>query len=262
MTTTSLSAQAPETLAVDDTVYVSLIIDDLGDRFADGKRALALPGQITYGILPFTPYATKLAALAQDAQKEIILHLPMQSEHGSHLGKGGLHEDMSPTEFNQALHASLAAVPNIRGVNNHMGSLLTQKPLIMARLMKALAAHHDLYFVDSVTTGNSQAQQMAEKFGIANTSRDIFLDNQRHTAALQQQWQAFLQHAKRKNGALAIAHPYPETLLFLKQALTQLEAEGVQLINVSTYIQRQQQRRLTWQTSSFPLPRAAKNSKP
>lgn len=261
MTSVSLSAQTPASPTVNDPVYISLIIDDLGDRLRDGKHALALPGQITYGILPFTPYATTLATLAQQSQKEIILHLPMQSERGAYLGKGGLHEDMSPAEFSHTLQASLAAVPDIRGVNNHMGSLLTQRPLMMERLMKALASRHDLYFVDSVTTSNSQAHHMAEKFGVANAARDIFLDNQRTTAALQQQWQELLQRAKRKNGALAIAHPYPETLRFLQQALTQLEVEGVQLVNVSTFIQRQQQRRLAWQTSSFPLPRAAKNSK-
>jgi len=254
--------QTADYAETDNSVYISLIIDDLGDRLRDGERALALPGQITYGILPFTPYAKKLASLAQQTQKEIILHLPMQSEHGNYLGKGGLHEGMSQSEFTTSVQASLAAVPHVRGINNHMGSLLTQKSVMMDWLMKDLANRRDLYFVDSVTTSNSQAHSAAEKFGVATTVRDIFLDNQRDPAALQQQWQEILQRAKRKPGVLAIAHPYPETLRFLQQALPQLSAEGVQLISVSTFIQRQQQRRLAWQTSSFPLPRAAKNSKP
>lgn len=257
MGSVSLAAQPP---AVADPVYISLIIDDLGDRLPEGKHALALPGQITYGIMPFTPHATELATLAQQSHKEIILHLPMQGGRDTLLGKGGLHEDMSATEFTDTLQADLVAVPNIRGINNHMGSLLTRNPLMMERLMKTLAGHRDLYFVDSVTTRHSQAHSIAEKFGVANTARDIFLDNQRDPAALQQQWQTLLQYAKRNQSALAIAHPYPETLRFLRQALPQLAAHKVQLVSVSTLIQ-QQRRRLTWQVSSFPLPTAVKNSK-
>ncbi len=47
------------------------------------------------------------------------------------------------------LNANLASIPHIRGVNNHMGSLLTQHLGHMDWLMQALERRGDLYFIDS-----------------------------------------------------------------------------------------------------------------
>ena len=55
--------------------FISIIIDDLGHRQKEGVRAVALPGALTYGILPHTPYAKSLAKRAYKSQKEVILHV-------------------------------------------------------------------------------------------------------------------------------------------------------------------------------------------
>src|SRR3990170_1360654 len=70
---------------------ISIIIDDMGNALHDGRRAIALPGQITYSFLPHTPYSRELAQLARRNHKEIMLHVPMQSIDGEHpLGHGAL----------------------------------------------------------------------------------------------------------------------------------------------------------------------------
>jgi polysaccharide deacetylase 2 family uncharacterized protein YibQ len=50
---------------------------------------------------------------------------------------------------------------------------------------------------------------------------------------LQQQFDVLLRIAKRDGEAIAIGHPYPETLAFLKERLPRLEQEGVELVFVS-----------------------------
>ena len=64
---------------------VALIIDDLGYRRREGERAIALPGHVSFSFLPDTPYAFHLATLAHRKNREILLHLPMESLGGQAL---------------------------------------------------------------------------------------------------------------------------------------------------------------------------------
>ena len=121
----------------------------------------------------------------------------------------------------------------------------------------------DLYFVDSRTTIDTVAQQEAERRHIATTRRDIFLDYERDAKIVADQLVELVHHAQRYGTALAIGHPYPETLAALEAWLPSLQQQGIELVPVSQLIQRRQQRRITpWQLSSFPSPRVVKNLKP
>lgn len=247
-----------------DAPHIAIIIDDLGDRLHDGKRVIELRGDVTVGILPYTPFAKRLAQLASIHKKEIMLHLPMESVEEKYLGKGGLHSDMDESHFIEALHNTLDAVPNIRGINNHMGSRLTQDSTKMGWLMAGLQRHGELYFVDSRTTSQSLADNTALEYGLEHASRDVFLDHDKDPVAIHKQWDYLLRLARQKGSAVAIGHPYPETIQFLQQALPNLAKQGIELIPVSELIQwRKTRRSLAWQTqpSSSPLPRAVKNSK-
>jgi len=39
---------------------IVVIIDDVGDNWAQGSAALALPGPVTYAFLPHSPFAAKI----------------------------------------------------------------------------------------------------------------------------------------------------------------------------------------------------------
>jgi len=245
--------------------HIAIIIDDIGNQLHDGRQVIDLPGDITVSIIPYTPYARRLARIAHRQGREVMLHLPMESMHEQYLGRAGLDENMTEARFKQTLGEALTAIPDIRGVNNHMGSRLTQDARRMSWLMAGLLRHGDLYFVDSRTSGRSLAGNVAREFGLEHASRDVFLDDSRSLAKLQRQWQALLRLARVHGSAVAIGHPYPETIQFLQQVLPGLERAGISLVPVSGLIQwRQTRRRLAWQTPSSlsPSPRAAKNSKP
>ncbi len=242
---------------------ISIIIDDLGYQHKAGLRALRLDGEITYAFLPRAPFTRKLAEQAYRLQKEIMLHLPMESEGENRLGPGALTQCMSEMEFKNRVRSSLAAVPHVQGFNNHMGSYLTKNPRLMSWLMQTLMFRDDLYFVDSRTTTETVAQQEAERRHIATTRRDIFLDYERDANIVAEQLVALVHQARRDGTALAIGHPYPETLAALEAWLPSLQQQGIELVPVSQLIQRRQQGRIMpWQLSSFPSPRVAKNSKP
>lgn len=241
---------------------VGLIIDDLGDRLHDGQRATALPGNVTCSILPQTTFSRRLAELAHSRGKEVMVHQPMQAENDQPMGPGGLSLSMSREQFEQTLDANLDSVPHARGLNNHMGSLLTRHMEQMAWLVEALQRRGGLYFVDSITTNRTVALKVAQSYQLPGLRRNIFLDHDRSDTAIREQFSYFIAQAKAVGTSLAIAHPYPETLQVLEEMLPSLRQEGIDLVPVSQLIQQRRLRReQLWQASLSPSPKDSKSSK-
>jgi len=240
---------------------VAIIIDDMGYDRLRGEAALALPHGVTYAFLPRAPHTRQLAALARHQRREIMLHLPMQAMSGRPLDPGGLDMDMTEAEFRRTLAQDLAALPDAVGVNNHMGSLLTRHPGAMAWLMRALAGHGGLYYVDSRTTRATVAQQQAVSLGLPATRRDVFLDNHAEPAYIAAQLRLLVRKARLQGSAVGIGHPYPETIAVLARELPRLARDGVALVPVSSVIDKQRRQKL-WQASSSPSQTVAKSSRP
>ncbi len=220
---------------------LAIIIDDIGYNGPLGRRTANLEGAFTLAVLPFTPHTRELAQLAYKQGKEVILHAPMSNTRDMPLGKGGLESGMEYDEFINTLRANLADIPHLRGVNNHMGSQLTQETEPMGWLMDELI-RHNLYFVDSRTSADSQALAVAKAYGVPALKRDVFLDNVRTLQHIQQQLLKAIQLAQRNGQAIAIGHPYPQTLQVLEQAPTLLAEHGVQLVPVSHLLRMPSQR--------------------
>lgn len=222
----------------------SIIIDDVGNNLQYGEDVINLPATLTIAILPKTTYARKLARLAASNNKEVMLHLPMQSvEHHVH-SPGTLDLHMTKNEFRDQVRTNLNSVPYVRGVNNHMGSLLTRHPGHMSWLMEELSRRGSLYFIDSKTTSKSIAARIAVENDVPVLSRDFFLDPDHNTETLRQQFDLFIQKVNQRGYALAIAHPYPETIKFLKANLNELTRHGITLIPVSALIRTANQRNI------------------
>lgn len=232
---------------------VSVVIDDIGYNWPDGRAAVGLPGAVTCAFLPHTPYASRLARLAHAHDKQIILHLPMEALDNQPMGPGGLSVTMSKPAFLRTVRSDLASIPFVRGVNNHMGSLLTQQPRQMRWLMDDLMYHGDLFFLDSRTTARTVAQRAAINEGLPNIRRNVFLDDVLQPAAVRRQFEELVRLARRHGAALAIGHPHPVTLAVLRQMLPTLKAQGIRLVPVSQLIHIERERRIrVWQASLSP----------
>jgi polysaccharide deacetylase 2 family uncharacterized protein YibQ len=247
-------------VAADTTpAAIGIIIDDLGNLEQRDRRALRLPGAVTYAFLPATPHARELARLAHQLDKEVMLHLPMESMEHKQLGPGGLTLNMDHAEFVRQLNRDLAAIPYAVGINNHMGSLLTQHPGFMQWLMTELNKRRDLYFIDSYTTKASIAQQIANENWIPNLRRDVFLDSERNADRIRFQFRRLIKKARRQGTALAIGHPFPETMAVLETELPKLRQQGITLLPVSQLVHRTLERSKSWQAYLSPSHKVAKN---
>ena len=253
-----LWCQAEDVAQEAATVRIALIMDDMGYLKGAGEAALALPGKVTYAFLPQTPYAWDQAIQAHEGQREVMLHLPMESDMDKPLGAGALTLSMSQQEFVATLERSLASVPYVSGVNNHMGSLLTRDPTAMRWLMSRLQ-EAGLYFIDSRTSDATVAEKVARDHLVASGRRHVFLDYIQDEEVVKEQFDRLIQTARRQGSAIGIAHPYPETLAVLARELPRLETEGIELVPASVLTNSGS---ALWHASSSPLPKAAKSSKP
>lgn len=214
---------------------IVLIIDDMGNSLEQGLRALRLPGRLNYAFLPHTAGSKQLAEVAFNNNKEIMLHLPMSNLNNYKTGPGALTARMDKPEYLQTLQQNIAAIPHVSGVNNHMGSLLTQLNQPMGWLMSELRKQQ-LYFVDSRTSPLTVAEQQANAAHIPTIRRDIFLDNVLDSTAIARQYERLLDLARQNGIAVAIGHPHEETLEFLEQALPKLANRGIRLAFASEAI--------------------------
>lgn len=226
------SAPSPDGLPM-----IALVIDDMGNLRAEGLRALELPGSVTYAFLPHTPHGAALARLAHLLDKEVMVHLPMESRSGLRLGPGGLTASMSQPELRATVQASVEAIPHALGVSNHMGSLLTTRRAPMIWLMRWLREQGGLYFIDSRTVAGSVALEAAHDSGLSATERDVFLDHVRSRDSIEKQFDRLIAVALARGSAVGIGHPYPETLEVLRSRLQYLGVDRVRLVKMSELLE-------------------------
>jgi polysaccharide deacetylase 2 family uncharacterized protein YibQ len=214
---------------------ITLIIDDLGYSKRNGIRAINLPGPVTLAILPHTPHSTRLAKLAYAKGKTVMLHTPMTNVLQKSPGPGTLSPQMSKADFMREFRKSLDSMPHIEGVNNHMGSELTQNSTRMQWIMEEVFKRR-LFFVDSRTTAKSVAAKEASNAGVPTLSRDIFLDHIRTEEAVNEAFDTMVRKAKHYGNMIAIGHPYTVTMNVLEKRLPELKKQGIDLVSVSSLL--------------------------
>ena len=216
------------------TPRLVIIIDDIGynNRYID---IININVPITLAIIPFTPYSHEAATRGNSAGAEIILHLPMEPKDypNSNPGKGALLTAMSKAAILKQIRNDLEAVPNISGVNNHMGSKFTEYEEGMKIVLKEIK-ERGLFFVDSKTSFNSVAYSLAKEMNIKTAERSVFLDNVQTEEAIKAQLMEAVKIAKIKGEAIAIGHPYIPTINVLKKTAPDLEKEGIKLVFASS----------------------------
>lgn len=212
-------------------VYLSLIIDDLGNDPERDRRVLALPGPVALAILPDAPHAADLARDAHRAMRDVMLHMPMAPAGGAFAWQPGEKSQV----WLERLEAALQAVPHVTGLNNHTGSVMTANEAAMALLMPELQRRH-LFFVDSRTTPATVAAATAQRIGLASLSRDLFLDHDSRPEAVADAFRRGLEIAQRQGSVVLIGHPHPSTLAVLERELPKLAEQGIDWIDVPAMI--------------------------
>jgi uncharacterized protein len=226
-----ISAGAPERLDFRPqrpSPRVIIIFDDVGPDRRAFDRLMTLPGPLTISFLPYAKDVQQLADRAIAEGHDILLHLPMEPAGGADPGPGALKTSMAPAELFSALGENLARFEGYAGVNNHMGSKLTRDEQAMKRIL-AYLDNRGLYFLDSLTTGESKARIAGEAVGAEVIVRDVFLDAEPGEEAVRRQLALAESIAAQTGYVIAIAHPREETLAVIGPWLTSAPARGFRL---------------------------------
>ena len=216
---------------------VAIIIDDIGYDLVPVRELLKIDADITFAILPLCSHSREAAEMLHKANKETLLHLPMEpnSYPKEKPGSGALFTDMNSEELIFQLEKDLASVPYVSGVNNHMGSKLMADEDKLVLIFNNLKKKK-MFFIDSRTTVKTKASAASEKVNIQMASRKVFLDNNRDYNEIYKIILESAQNSSDTSPVIMIGHPYPETIRAIKDASLVLKEKGILIVPVSKLI--------------------------
>ena len=207
---------------------IAIVIDDFGYQDQALIRAFCdLPQPITFSIFPGERHTAWTARRAAEKNHGVMVHLPMEPvgypEHNP--GPDAIFADDAPEKIAALTQNALAAVPHARGMNNHMGSRVTQNAAAMKAVLQ-IVKQRDFFFVDSRTSPRSVAYAIAREMGIRSGRGALFLDLADDEGAIAKQLYALAARARQEGAAIGIGHAKRETLRALQRVLPALEEQG------------------------------------
>ena len=217
---------------------VALIIDDMGNSLWAIQEICSIKIPLTVAILPYSTLAKETAQIAHQNGLEVILHLPLeplnnQEEYNG--TEGMIDSNMNQGEVIKSVELCLAQVPYVIGVNNHMGSKITASEIFMRIILEKLK-EKNLFFIDSRTTGDSVAYDIAQLMGVPSTYRNVFLDTETNEESIKKNLIKLYQLAQKNGQALGICHPRPATLKVLKENYHLLDKFNLQPVFASQLV--------------------------
>ena len=214
-----------------------VIIDDMGVARKQTQEIIDLPAPLTLAFLPYAERLDEFTMPARDKGHELIIHVPMEPMNPDlDLGPHGLRTSLERDEFLSVMNDHIFnAFDGFVGINNHMGSKLTQDHDAMSWVMEELQAR-DLFFVDSKTIATSIGAKTAHEYNVPYAERDVFLDHVATLEAVQEALHKLEEVAIRKGVGIAIGHPKDHTIQALQNWMPQAKKRGFEFVPVSHVI--------------------------
>lgn len=218
---------------------VAIVIDDLGENRKYSYESIELEAPMTMAFLPYSANVDEMARQAKENGHEVIIHMPMEPMNSDlDVGSIALKVGQSREVFSEMLDEAFAAMDGYAGINNHMGSRLTQDQNSMNQLMSRLKKE-GLLFLDSRTISGSVASETAHKYGVPYAVRDVFLDHDPSEEGVRKSLELLEREAKKYGHAIAIGHPKEATVTVLREWVKTLPEKQIALVPVSYSVKRQ-----------------------
>ncbi len=216
---------------------IAIIIDDWGYSDANMNFLKEINIALDISVLPFLPYSKLAAEQAQLNNKEVMLHLPLEPHPNSQirLENRVIFASMAKEGILKILDDALKSVPYAKGINNHMGSLATEKKSLMAVIFREMKKRK-LFFVDSLVTEKSVCKDLAEELQLKFGERSVFLDNYSDSQYIRKQFLILINKAKKHGFAIGIGHDHLATLKAIKELAPEIEKQGVKFVFASELV--------------------------
>lgn len=218
-----------------DKPLIVVVIDDMGISKKRTKDINSLKYPITTSFLTYGENLDAQIADSLKANHEVIAHIPMEAQSKVEIAPDMLKVSMSDKEIANSLRKMLAKFPDVKGVNNHMGSKFTENAAKMDVVIGELY-NRRLFFLDSRTSGKSVGCDVAKKYPLPCVRRSVFIDNENTYNHVMEKLHLAEKIAKRNGYAIAIGHPKSQTYLALKDWLPTLGDKGIELVHLSDIV--------------------------
>ena len=220
-------AEAVKDIDQDTLGVIVLVIDDFGyrnDNISDGFLNLSIP--LTCAIIPGHTASKKFAEKAVSYGKEVIIHMPMESENYSPgEDEYKLLTSMTSELLENKLIQAFESLPEAIGMNNHQGSKATSDSKTMTVLASVLK-DRGKYFIDSRTSSLTIGEKTMVSFGVPTARRNIFLDNNNDLDKIEEQMNKLANSAKKNGFAVGLGHARKNTLSVLEKVVPDLLDKG------------------------------------
>lgn len=219
----------------DEPPKMALVVDDVGYDIERALELLNLRRPMTISIFPQLRYSRHIAEVAHNMGYEVMMHLPMEPGERLRRNPGFITSNMDEKALYWVLDRDFESIPYVVGVNNHQGSRMTSDPAAMARVMRYLAKKN-VFFIDSRTTSDSVAYQVAKTFGLQAAENDVFLDNEKDVEYIKERIELLMQEAEEKGAAVGICHVHPATMQALREMFPVIDERGIETVYASELV--------------------------
>jgi len=215
----------------------AFVIDDVAYETASMDRFVSLRVPLTFAILPREKHSGELARKATALHYPVMLHLPMEPKDAVHNNPGpsALLLKMTDAELKSQFDRDADSVPNIVGINNHMGSAFTENEPRM-KLVLGWVKKRNLYFLDSRTTGRSTGCRAAGSVGVPCLANQTFLDNADDVKSIEAQLDLVMRLALKRGQTIAIGHYRRKHLVqALLEKIPEFRSRGIQIVALPSF---------------------------
>ena len=94
-----------------------------------------------------------------------------------------------------------------------------------------------LFFVDSVTSPDTAGYKLSKEMGIKTGFRSVFLDNEQDIEYIRNQLYLLKEYALKNGQAIAIGHPYCNTVDVLYEADEIFMEEGIEIVKLEELLE-------------------------
>lgn len=216
---------------------IALIFDDLGENPKDLSEINSLDIPVTVSVVPGLKFSKIIAQTSTLYGFSVMTHIPLEPKNAQKYQTTKykfISSSLPRRERAALLRYNLNYIRVAIGVNNHMGSAATEDAKLMKEVMKAVK-YNGLFFIDSRTSNNSVACEVAKKEGVICDYNEGFFDSVDDISVMQAKFFELLKKAKEKGKIIVIAHPKKKTFFLLHKLLPKTR-DQVEFITIKDYL--------------------------
>jgi len=216
---------------------IAVIIDDVGYQNNIGPfLELGIP--LTFAILPYERCSKIVAEELAKKDMPYILHLPLEPLGYPKVdpGKAALLVNMTYQEMEKKFISDLAAVPGVKGVNNHMGSRFSENEEKMEVLLK-LVKGNGLFYFDSYTSTATKAGKAAYEVGLPFAQNTLFVDLQDNPEFMKKQFSIAIKKINKYGQCAVIGHIHKKFMpQALKDAIGMMKENNIEFVYLTDLV--------------------------